>query len=110
MKVDKTHLYQSLDRISQISDKESHKINLLINDNNLKITSEDISIGSGEEIITVESNCKDFNINLNYLFVTEALSVIKNDNVILEFKDPKNTVVLREEDNDDFIYIMMPMT
>ncbi len=110
MKIDKTQLYQSLDRISQISDKESHKINLLISGENLKITSEDISIGSGEEIIIVESNCKDFNINLNYLFVTEALNVIKNEKVILEFKDPKNTIVLREENNNDFIYIMMPMT
>ena len=69
-----------------------------------------MTIGSGEEIIAVESNCKDFNIFLNYQFVTEALNVIKNDNVIFEFKDPKNTIVIREENNDDFIYIMMPMT
>ena len=44
------------------------------------------------------------------MFVTEALNVVKNDNVIFEFKDPKNTIVIREENNDDFIYIMMPMT
>ena len=110
MKIDRIQLYQSLDRISQISDKESHKINFLISEKSLKITSEDMSIGSGEETIAVESNCKDFNIFLNYLFVTEALNVIKNDNVIFEFKDPKNTIVIREENNDDFIYIMMPMT
>lgn len=110
VKIDRMELYQTLDRISQISDKESHKINLLITEKNLTITSEDISIGSGEEIIPVESNCKDFNIYLNYLFISEALNVIKKDKVIFEFKDPKNTVVIREEDNEDFIYIMMPMT
>ena len=110
MKIDKMQLFQSLDRISQISDKESHKINFSISEKSLKITSEDVSIGSGEEIIPVESNTKDFNIYLNYLFVTEALNVIKNEKVIFEFKDPKNTIVFREENNDDFIYIMMPMT
>jgi DNA polymerase-3 subunit beta len=110
MKIDRMQLYQSLDRISQISDKESHKINFFISEKSLTITSEEISIGSGEETIPVESNCKDFNIFLNYMFVTEALNVIKNDNIIFEFKDPKNTIVIREENNDDFIYIMMPMT
>lgn len=109
-KVNKSQLYQALDRISQITDKESHKINLTIFDNKMKLFTEDVTIGSGEEIIDVESNVNDFSIFLNYSFVTDVLSVVKKDNVIFEFKDPKNTVTVREEDNNDFIYIMMPMT
>ena len=107
--VDKQALYESLDRISQITDKESHKINLNITENNMKIFSEDISIGFGEENIKVESNINDFNIFLNYSFIKDALNVIKKNKIIFEFKDPKNTVTIREDGNNDFIYIMMPM-
>lgn len=107
--VDKQTLYESLDRISQITDKESHKINLNITETNMKIFSEDISIGFGEENIKIESNINDFNIYLNYSFIKDALNVIKKNKIIFEFKDPKNTVTIREEGNNDFIYIMMPM-
>jgi len=106
---DKQALYESLDRISQISDKESHKINLNINETNMKITSEDIAIGFGEENIKIESNIDNFNIYLNYSFIKDVLNVIKKNKIIFEFKDPKNTVTIREEENNDFIYIMMPM-
>ena len=74
------------------------------------LNTEDITIGSGEEIIPVEYKGEDFSIFLNYSFISDFLTVIKNKNVIFEFKDPQSTVTIREEDNDDFIYIMMPMT
>jgi len=108
--VDRAKLYESLDRISQISDRESHKITLSISNNDMRIFTEDITIGSGEEIIPIEYDGENFNIFLNYMFITDFLNVINNQKVILEFKDQQSTVTVRELDNNEFIYIMMPMS
>lgn len=108
--VNRKLLYESLDRISQISDKESHKITMSLNNDKMILYTEDITIGSGEEVIPIEFNKDEFKISLNSIFITDVLNVIKNDNVILEFKDANTTVTIKEEKNDNFIYIMMPMT
>lgn len=108
--VNKKIFYDALDRISQISDKESHKITLLVNDSEMKIYTEDITIGSGEEIIPVNYSGDSFNIFLNYTFITDVLNVIKNDNVIFELKNSESIVTVKEENNNDYIYIMMPMS
>ena len=110
LNINRTSLYEALDRIAQISDKESHKITLFITKDLIKLYTEDITIGSGEELIKVEYKKEDFNIFLNYVFITDVLNVIKSQNVNFEFKDPQNTVTVREDENSDFIYIMMPMT
>ncbi len=108
--INRQELQETLERISQISDKETHKITLSFSKNLLKINTEDITIGSGEEIINLEYSEEDFKIFLNYLFILDVLSVLKSKNVIFEFKDPQSTVTVREENNDDFVYIMMPMS
>lgn len=112
IKVNKKELYDSIDRINQIADKESHKITISLKENNMILFTEDISIGYGEEILPIENyNKKDeFKISLNSNYLSDVLSVIKSENVILEFKDPRTTISVKEENNDNFIYIMMPMT
>jgi DNA polymerase-3 subunit beta len=108
--INKQELQETLERISQISDKETHKVTLSFSKNQLKINTEDITIGSGEESINIDYEGENFKIFLNYIFMLDVLSVMKSKNVIFEFKDPQSTVTVREENNDDFIYIMMPMT
>ena len=108
--VDKKVFYSSLDRISLMGDKESHKIILSISKNQMKIFTENIAFGSGEEIIPVEYDGEKLNIALNYSFVTEVLNVISKEKVIIEFKDPQSTITIREKDDNDYIYIMMPMS
>lgn len=110
MKLKRDLLFESLDRIAQISDKESHKITLSIVKNKMTIFTEDITIGSGEETIPVEYSDEEFKIFLNYTFITDVLNVLKSDNVIFEFKDQQSTVTVKEEKDDDYIYVMMPMS
>ncbi len=109
-KVNTSLLNKSLNRISLIGDKESHRIIFELNNNLLKIYTEDISHGSGKEVIDVEYNGDQFEVALNYSFIIDALSVISTEKTIFEFKDANNTITMKEDDNDKFIYIMMPMS
>ncbi len=108
--IDRGLFYDSLDRISQISDKESHKITLSLSGKTMSIYTEDIIIGSGKEIIPVDYNDEDCKFFLNYAFIIDFLNVIKKDKVVFEFKGPESIVTVKEQGNDDFIYVMMPMS
>jgi DNA polymerase III subunit beta len=108
--VNRKDFFNSIDRISLIGDKESHKIILSLADGNLRIFTENIAFGSGEEIIPIEYSGEEFEIALNYIFITDVLNVLTQDKIIVEFKDSQNTITIREHGNDDYIYIMMPMS
>ena len=93
-----------------MGDKESHKIILSLSKNTMKIYTENIAFGSGEEIIPIEYDGEKINIALNYSFVTDVLNVLSKDKVICEFKDSQSTITIREIENNEYIYIMMPMS
>ncbi len=110
LKINRAELYESLDRISQICDKESHKITFILSNGLLKIFTEDITIGFGEESIPLDYKGEELKIFLNYVFILDVLNVLKKENIIFEFKDAQSTVTVKEEENDEFVYIMMPMS
>jgi DNA polymerase-3 subunit beta len=111
LSVNRKQFFDTLDRISQIGDKESHKIIISLQGNSMEIFTEDIAHGSGKETIAIENYTgEDVKIALNYQFLTDVLNVVKSEKVLLEFKDAQNTVTVKEDGNSEYIYIMMPMS
>lgn len=110
LKVQKKELKDSIERISLMGDRESHKIILFIEENKMKIYTENMTIGTGEENIDIIYNGENQKIALNYNFVLDVLNVIKSENVILKFNNAQSTITIFEENNNDYIYIMMPMS
>jgi len=108
--INKKEFYNSIDRISLIGDKESHKIILSLKKNNLTINTYNLAFGSGEEILEIEYDGNDIDIALNYTFVTDVLNVTERDKITFEFKNPESTITIKEEDNLEYIYVMMPMS
>lgn len=76
----------------------------------MKIYSENMTYGDGEETIDIEYDNEDIKIAFNFSYITDVISVIKNDNLIFKFNNASSTIVILEEDNQDYIYIMMPMS
>ncbi|MCG8570958.1 MAG: DNA polymerase III subunit beta [Spirochaetes bacterium] len=108
--VDRQTFYQAIDRISLLGDKETHKIIFSLEENQLKIYTENITLGSGEEIIPVEFSFEPIKIAFNYIYLLEVLSVFKDSRVKIEYTNSKATITVKEEKDDDYLCIMMPMT
>lgn len=56
---------------------------------------------------SVEGNELDISLNVEYLI--DVLNVINDERVVLESSGPPGPGVLRPEDRDDFIHVIMPM-
>lgn len=109
--VDKKNFHDALDRISEIGDKDTNKIIIsLTNNKEMNIYNENIIYGSGKEIIPVDVKGNLLQIALNLDYIIEVLNVLYNENVIIYYKDSLNTILIKEKDNNDYIYIAMPLT
>lgn len=108
--VNKEKFFNSLDRISEIGDKDINKVMLSIESNELTVYNENIIYGSGKEVIPVELNGNPLQITLNLGYLIDFLHVVNSEYVVIYYKDFKNTIVIKEKDNEDYIYITMPIT
>ena len=109
-KVNKKILKDSIERISLMGDKDTNKIILFLSNNSMKIYTENMSIGTGEEYIDIEYSNEDIKIALNYNYIIDVLSVLKSETIIFKFKSSQSTITIVEDNNNDYIYIMMPMS
>jgi len=76
----------------------------------VKIASKSAERGDNEGLVTasVEGEALDISFNIKYLI--EVLRVIPDERVILESNGAANPGVLRPENRDDFIHVIMPMS
>jgi DNA polymerase-3 subunit beta len=107
---DRIQLYQAIERISILGDKETHKVIFSLGTGKLIIDTENITLGSGEEIIEIEYAYEPVKIAFNYVYLLDVLAVIKGEKIRIEFRSPAATITVKEENNSDYICIMMPMT
>lgn len=109
-KVNRKDFKDAIDRVSVMGEKDTHKVIISLMSDKMKIYSENMTYGDGEETIDIEYDNEDIKIAFNFSYVTDVISVIKNDNLIFKFNNASSTIVILEEDNQDYIYIMMPMS
>ena len=55
------------------------------------------------------TTASDFAIAFNSYFLLDVLKVIDSEDVVFEFNKNTNPAMIRENDNKDFLSIIMPM-
>ena len=108
--INKKNLLESLDRISTMGDKETNKVIVSFFHNEIQIFAENITYGSGKEIVEVDYSGNTIEVALNLLYLIEFLNATSSENINVFFKDSHSTITLKQEDDNDYVYIMMPMT
>ncbi len=74
------------------------------------LTSETSSVGSAEEKIAVVYQGEPLLIGFNGTYIMDALRVLDSDEIIIELRDGKSGITIRNKENDNsFLYICMPL-
>lgn len=107
--INKNDLYDMVDRASILNnDKDNNVITLELNNKLLKITSMSLEIGKVEEKMKVESDEK-IKISFSGKYMLEALRTIKSENVVLTFVGEVKPILLKEENNDKLLCLILPI-
>ena len=104
-----SELKDKLNRIQTMCDSESNKVIFSFTQNMVDIRTENVVFGEGNENIVIDYNNSNISISLNNKFILDVLNVVETDIIIMSIVDMTSVVSIREKDNNNYIYLMMPM-
>jgi DNA polymerase-3 subunit beta len=107
-------IVQALRRMNLISKENNFNTKVAFrSDSGLDISTGDTEIGAGRGSVPASVEGEDGTIGLNSTYLLEALSVIKEDYVSIDFETSLSPVVVRgvpaENDKQSFRHIIMPL-
>lgn len=109
LRLNKTEFFNMVDRASILNnDRDNNIITLELADKTLKITSMSLEIGKVEEKMNVESDEK-IKISFSSRYMMDALRTIKTEEFILTFVGEIKPILLKEDNNDNFIALILPI-
>lgn len=100
--IDRTQILSSVRRVAIFSNKTTHQIRLKIAGTELNISAEDIDYSNkAEERLTCDYQGDDMQIGFNSRFLTEMLTNLQSDEIMLEMSLPNRAGILTPVDGLD---------
>lgn len=111
--IGRMELQNTLKRISIFSNKTTHQVVLGIKSNQLKVSAQDIDFSNeAHETLACSYTGEDMDIGFNAKFMTEMLSTLPGDEVVLKLSTPSRAGIILPElpdANDDLLMLVMPV-
>ncbi|MDQ7014673.1 MAG: DNA polymerase III subunit beta [Planctomycetota bacterium] len=109
--VDRDVLFSAVRRAALLTNEESRGVRLSFTgqDNRLDLSSRAPEMGEANiQVDLTDYKGEDVSIGFNPGFITDALKVISDPDVIIELKKENKPGLIRS--GDDFVYVVMPVT
>jgi len=107
--VNKEYLQSAVKRASLIAKLDSNIVSLKSKDNSLIIESEDSDSGSAHEEVPITLEGENHKISIDASYLLDVLKVLEEEKVKLDLIGSLNPLVLKKEESDDYIYLIMPI-
>ncbi len=111
IKTNTNELYNVIDRASLLtSEKDKNIIKFECEDNEVIVSSNSPEIGKVEEKIYVEkNNNENIKIAFSSRFMMDAIKTIESKNVILNFKNDVQPIIILDEQDDSLLQLILPI-
>ena len=109
LKIGVQDFYGMVDRASILNDdNDNNIITLEIKNKLMKITSMSLEIGKVEEKMEVDVS-DEIKISFSAKYMMDALKTIKSSDVIITFVGEIKPILLKNDDNDDLVSLILPI-
>lgn len=100
---------KALRRVSVMSREKSNAIKVDIAEGSLSISASNPDIGEARDEVKIEYKGESLSLGFNAKFLIDALGAMIGDRVVFELQDPLSPTLLREEGDDNYKCVIMPM-
>lgn len=107
--VDKPTLLNAIRRIKIMSNEKSHGIRFHFKNNELVIAANNPGLGKAQERVDVQYDGKEMEMGFNARYLIDAINVIEDEKVILEFNNELSPATVKSESAPEFLSIVMPL-
>ena len=95
--------------MSLLAHEKSRGVKLVLQDGILLISSSNPDMGEAREELDVEYTGELLEIGFNSKYLLESLAVMKSEKIEFHLKDRLNPGILREVEQQNHTYVIMPM-
>jgi DNA polymerase-3 subunit beta len=106
---DRDALKQGFQRASILSNEKYRGVRLVISPEQLVIQANNPEQEEAEETVAVAFNDEQLEIGFNVSYLLDVLNVLDSDGVRFSVSDANSSALLESPDNDDALYVVMPM-
>jgi DNA polymerase-3 subunit beta len=109
MTLDRNSLYDAVKRIRILSNEKTNGIKTILTKNQLTISANHPSLGHATEVLPVRYDGDDIEIGFNAKYMLDSLHVLDVNEIIYEFNNELSPVIVRSNEEPDFLGIIMPL-
>ena len=110
VKVNVAEMLAAVNRVAVYSkETEYNTIRFIFTQEGLDISSTSPDVGKSEEHVAATLEGADIDISFNVKYISEVLNVLKSENCRIGLNKPLYPIDVREESDDDYIYIVTPV-
>jgi DNA polymerase-3 subunit beta len=109
LKIDREALIKALRRVSVISRERSNAVKLDIAPSLLSLSSSNPDLGEAKDEVAMEYSGEELAVGYNARYMLDALSAMSAASVTLELKDQLSPTLLKQEGDDTYRCVIMPM-
>jgi len=106
---DRVLLKDALQRTSILSNEKYRGIRLIIREGTILLQAHNPEQEEAEDEVEVSYSGEDIEIGFNVTYLLDALGAIESDEIALSVVDGNSSCLLRDPENDDCKYVVMPM-
>lgn len=98
-----------LRRVSVMSRERASAVRLDLENDKMTFFSSSPDLGEAKEEVPVDYKGDTVTLGFNARYVLDVLNAMTSDKVVLELQDPLSPVLVKEDGNDDYQCVIMPM-
>ena len=107
--IEKEALLNAVKRIRLLSNEKTNGIKFTFTSSELKISADHPSLGHAVEILPVDYDGKEMEIGFNAKYMVDSLSILDVNEIVYEFNNELSPVIIRSDETDNFLGIIMPL-
>jgi DNA polymerase III subunit beta len=109
LKVNREALRASLQRAAILSNEKYRGVKLEISTNQLRIIATNPESEEAQEELEADTKIDNLSIGFNVTYLLDALSALREENVILNLRDGNSSALVREASHERSRHVVMPL-
>lgn len=109
VKVDREALRAALQRAAILSNEKYRGIRVEVSPGNLKISAHNPEQEEAQEEIEADTTVSDLAIGFNVNYLLDALSALRDEEVIIQLRDSNSSALVRESSSEKSRHVVMPL-
>ncbi|OGT41413.1 MAG: DNA polymerase III subunit beta [Gammaproteobacteria bacterium RIFCSPHIGHO2_12_FULL_37_34] len=106
---DREIIKQALTRASILSNEKYRGVRFQLEPNKLKITANNADQEQAEEVVSLDYSGTNMEIGFNVPYLLDVVSAIASATIRCAFTDSNSGVLIESTDDDESLYVVMPM-